>query len=119
MPKPVEVEEFDENAGEPTRKALDQSRPPLTWTGEKLHTKWIADFVGGKLSYKPRPWLRAVVRAVLTPVVLFISHPWTALVLGSFLLVTVASWHRRRKKSFKDIKPKLSIGANFIEISFA
>lgn len=37
----------------------DQSRPPLTWTGEKLRPQWAADFIGGTLKYKPRPWLQA------------------------------------------------------------
>jgi len=66
MPKPTEVEEFDENAGEPKKKALDQSRPTLTWAGEKLHTKWLGDFVGGRLGYKPRPWLTARMPAFTT-----------------------------------------------------
>src|SRR5581483_11271461 len=37
----------------------DQNRPPLTWTGEKLHPEWMGDFIGGKIDYKPRPWLKA------------------------------------------------------------
>jgi mono/diheme cytochrome c family protein len=37
----------------------DQSRPPLTWVGEKLHTKWMETFVAGKLDYKPREWMLA------------------------------------------------------------
>ncbi|MEA2708830.1 MAG: hypothetical protein QOF78_1431, partial [Phycisphaerales bacterium] len=39
--------------------AGDQSRPPLTWLGEKLRPQWAAEFIGGKIPYKPRPWLRA------------------------------------------------------------
>ena len=39
--------------------AGDQSRPPLTWLGEKLRPEWAAAFIGGKVEYKPRPWLRA------------------------------------------------------------
>ena len=39
--------------------AGDQSRPPLTWLGEKLRPQWAAAFIGGKVDYKPRPWLRA------------------------------------------------------------
>jgi len=39
--------------------AGDQSRPPLTWLGEKLRPQWAAQFIGGKVEYKPRPWLRA------------------------------------------------------------
>jgi cytochrome c2 len=37
----------------------DQSRPPLTWTGEKLRPSWMAAFISGKISYKPRQWLFA------------------------------------------------------------
>lgn len=37
----------------------DQSRPSLTWTGEKLHADWAETFIAGRLPYKPRPYLRA------------------------------------------------------------
>jgi mono/diheme cytochrome c family protein len=37
----------------------DQSRPPLTWVGEKLRPAWMATFIAGELKYKPRPWLAA------------------------------------------------------------
>ncbi len=37
----------------------DQSRPPLTWTGEKLRPSWAASFIAGKVSYKPRMWIAA------------------------------------------------------------
>jgi mono/diheme cytochrome c family protein len=37
----------------------DQTRPPLTWAGEKLRPQWAADFINGTLKYKPRPWLAA------------------------------------------------------------
>jgi mono/diheme cytochrome c family protein len=37
----------------------DQSRPPLTWAGEKLRPEWMAKFIAGDVSYKPRPWLAA------------------------------------------------------------
>ncbi|MEO6436894.1 MAG: c-type cytochrome, partial [Tepidisphaeraceae bacterium] len=37
----------------------DQTRPPLTWTGEKLRPQWAGEFISGNLKYKPRPWLRA------------------------------------------------------------
>jgi mono/diheme cytochrome c family protein len=37
----------------------DQSRPPLTWTGEKLQPTWMSDFIAGKIAYKPRQWLFA------------------------------------------------------------
>jgi mono/diheme cytochrome c family protein len=39
--------------------APDQRAPLLTWAGEKLRPEWTADFIGGKLSYKPRYYLRA------------------------------------------------------------
>ncbi len=39
--------------------APDQSRPSLTWIGEKLRPEWMAQFVSGHVQYKPRPWLRA------------------------------------------------------------
>src|SRR5690606_29127204 len=32
--------------------------PDLTWTGEKLRTEWIEDFVSGRIG-SPRPWLGA------------------------------------------------------------
>lgn len=38
---------------------IDQSPPPLTWVGEKLHEPWMASFIAGKIDYKPRPWLAA------------------------------------------------------------
>ena len=44
----------------------DQSRPSLTWTGEKLHADWAEAFVAGKLDYKPRPYLRARMPAFAT-----------------------------------------------------
>jgi mono/diheme cytochrome c family protein len=37
----------------------DQSRPSLTWTGEKLRPEWAAQFIEGKIAYKPRYWLRS------------------------------------------------------------
>jgi cytochrome c553 len=36
-----------------------QVRPSLTWIGEKLKPEWAASFIAGKVSYKPRPYLRA------------------------------------------------------------
>ena len=39
--------------------APDQRPPMLTWAGEKLRPEWAAAFVGGKIPYKPRPYLRA------------------------------------------------------------
>jgi mono/diheme cytochrome c family protein len=37
----------------------DQNPPPLTWAGEKLRPAWAAAFIGGKVAYKPRPWIFA------------------------------------------------------------
>ena len=37
----------------------DQSRPPLTWAGEKLRPAWTEQFIAGQISYKPRTWLFA------------------------------------------------------------
>ena len=37
----------------------DQTPPPLTWTGEKLRTGWAADFIAGRVAYKPRSWVFA------------------------------------------------------------
>jgi cytochrome c551/c552 len=37
----------------------DQSRPPLTWMGEKLRPTWMASFIAGEIPYKPRTWLFA------------------------------------------------------------
>ncbi len=37
----------------------DQSRPSLTWVGEKLRTSWMERFIAGQVDYKPRPWLMA------------------------------------------------------------
>ncbi|WP_435020208.1 hypothetical protein TA3x_001703 [Tundrisphaera sp. TA3] len=36
-----------------------QSRPPLTWIGEKLKPEWSNTFIAGTLDYKPRPYLKA------------------------------------------------------------
>lgn len=49
-PEPPEVE---------ARHRVDQTRPTLTWAGEKLKPEWTASFLAGEVSYKPRPWLRA------------------------------------------------------------
>jgi mono/diheme cytochrome c family protein len=45
--------------GEPAPGTGDQQRPPLTFTGEKLHGKWMSRFVAGKMDYKPRTWMLA------------------------------------------------------------
>jgi cytochrome c2 len=39
--------------------AADQSRPPLTWIGEKLRPQWMSRFIAGEIPYKPRQWLVA------------------------------------------------------------
>jgi cytochrome c551/c552 len=39
--------------------AGDQSRPGLTWAGEKLRPEWMGRFIAGEIGYKPRYWLRA------------------------------------------------------------
>jgi mono/diheme cytochrome c family protein len=44
----------------------DQTRPPLTWTGEKLRPEWMAKFINGEIHYKPRYWLRARMPAFAT-----------------------------------------------------
>ncbi len=36
-----------------------QHIPSLTWIGEKLKPEWAAQFVDGKMDYKPRIWLKA------------------------------------------------------------
>ena len=37
----------------------DQTRPNLTWVGEKLRPQWTAKFIAGEIPYKPREWLAA------------------------------------------------------------
>jgi mono/diheme cytochrome c family protein len=51
----VEKKEEEE---EPETKR-DQTRPSLTWAGEKLKPEWMAAFLSGEIPYKPRPWLTA------------------------------------------------------------
>jgi cytochrome c551/c552 len=36
-----------------------ESLPALTWTGERLHTNWMEDFIAGRVKAKPREWLKA------------------------------------------------------------
>jgi cytochrome c2 len=43
----------------PDGKTLDQTRPDLTWTGEKLRPEWMAGFVAGRNREPIRPWLHA------------------------------------------------------------
>ncbi|WP_278466480.1 ThuA domain-containing protein [Gimesia maris] len=33
--------------------------PSLTWAGEKLKPHWSETFIGGQLSWRPRPWLKS------------------------------------------------------------
>jgi mono/diheme cytochrome c family protein len=39
--------------------APDQRPPILMWAGEKLRPEWAAAFIGGRVDYKPRPYLHA------------------------------------------------------------
>lgn len=48
-----------ENGGEAKEATIDQSRPLLTFVGEKLKTQWTAKLLAGELDYKPRPWIHA------------------------------------------------------------
>ncbi len=45
--------------GETVPGTGDQTRPPLTWAGEKLYPEWMSTFIAGKLDYKPRVWMLA------------------------------------------------------------
>ena len=38
---------------------LNQTRPELTWAGEKLHQSWLRRVFAGEPSTRMRPWLRA------------------------------------------------------------
>ena len=38
---------------------LDQSRPILTWIGEKLQPEYLKDILAGEVDQRPRPWLDA------------------------------------------------------------
>lgn len=38
-------------------KTIDQSRPHLTWVGEKLRPEWMARFLAGEITDTIRPWL--------------------------------------------------------------
>jgi mono/diheme cytochrome c family protein len=48
-----------QNGGEAVAFAPDQRAPILTWVGQKLRPEWSADFIAGKVAYKPRPYLHA------------------------------------------------------------
>lgn len=45
--------------GEHDLLAADQHPPMLTWAGEKLRPQWMARFIAGQITYKPRYYLRA------------------------------------------------------------
>ncbi|MHB0957473.1 MAG: DUF6797 domain-containing protein [Pirellulaceae bacterium] len=36
-----------------------ESLPPLTWSGEKLHTRWLHEMLSGELPYRTRPWKKS------------------------------------------------------------
>jgi hypothetical protein len=35
-----------------------EALPALTWTGERLQTNWMEDFIAGRVKAKPREWLK-------------------------------------------------------------
>src|SRR6185369_8498580 len=49
--KPAAKPENDPNPGEEP-KLIEQRRPILTWTGEKLKPEWMAGFISGKITEK-------------------------------------------------------------------
>ena len=54
-----EITALEQNLPPQAGPSADQQRPVLTWVGEKLHPDWMANFIAGKVDYKPRPWLVA------------------------------------------------------------
>lgn len=46
-------------AAEGTQGLPPEITPELTWIGDKLRTAWTEKFFAGKLSDRPRPWLKA------------------------------------------------------------
>jgi mono/diheme cytochrome c family protein len=65
----------------------DQQRPVLTWVGDKLKPDWMAQFIAGKVDYKPRPWLMARMpsfasRAQKLAEGLSIQHGWPLTIAG-------------------------------------
>ncbi len=38
---------------------VPEALPALTWTGERLQTRWMEDFISGRLKAKPREWVKA------------------------------------------------------------
>ena len=59
----AELEGLVDNANAPRPEEagaeVEQVRPVLTWTGEKLKPDWMTSFIKGEIAYKPRPWLHA------------------------------------------------------------
>ncbi len=51
--------DLPEVPGDKDNYPADQTRPTLTWAGEKLKPEWTALLLAGKLPDKPRPYLRA------------------------------------------------------------
>lgn len=49
----------DGQGGEAKEATIDQSRPVLTFVGEKLKPQWMQKLFAGELKYKPRTWLHA------------------------------------------------------------
>ena len=47
------------HAGDQLVVSGDQTRPTLTWAGEKLRPEWAGPFIDGETAYKPRYWMRA------------------------------------------------------------
>jgi mono/diheme cytochrome c family protein len=47
------------HAGDQLVVSGDQTRPTLTWAGEKLRPEWAGPFIDGETPYKPRYWMRA------------------------------------------------------------
>lgn len=57
--KAAEVPPEPKEGEAPEPLLVDQIRPQLTWTGEKLKPEWTADFISGKNTKKMRTWLFA------------------------------------------------------------
>jgi mono/diheme cytochrome c family protein len=47
------------HAGDQIVISGDQTRPALSWVGEKLRPEWAGRFIDGEMTYKPRYWMRA------------------------------------------------------------
>jgi hypothetical protein len=57
------------------------------------HSPPMADFIAD------RDWLRAIVRAVLTPIVLTVEHPGAASMLAIAMLFVCVRWRRHRRRA--------------------